>query len=695
MKLKRTLKVLVIGVFAAAIAAAQTADDLYQKALTKERAEGRYGEAIALYRQVLKQSPKDRGVAAKALLHIGQCLEKQGNAEARKTYEQLVREYPEQQDLVQQAKAHVAALGGGRAVSGGGMRSRQLWATDEDTGEGSISPDGRLLYFPDWSTGDLGVRDLASGEMRKLTHKGTWQQSADFAEVSRVSNSGRQVAYAWFVKDRGYELRVMKADGTNVRTIYRTDIGYVEPLAWSPDDSEIFALTTTKKGLASGVAIPATGGTARVIVPEGATRIAGASYSPDGKWIAFGAPGNARTNDIFLASRDGASRVPIVAHPANDTCPIWSADGKRLYFVSNRMGDFGLWALQMDGARPIGSPELVKGGLGARRVGTFGIARDGALLYTTLTGMQDVSVARLEARSGKVSDPVRISDRTPGANRTPAYSPDGRSLAYVTAQPSRGDEHILVTIRDVSSGNERQIEVDRAAPYLATLSWHSSGSSLVLQFRDVGDKNGIVVVDSKSGHATVLREIGGVRNPMNPAFSPDGKTLYRIHRPWPDGKFAILADDITSGATREVYSTPVGIRSMALSRDGSTLAFWAVGNSQDRADLLTIPVSGGQPTTVISLVASNPAVTAGIAFSPDSRWIYYVVADGSAASAPNRLVRVRTAGGQQEDTGISAPQLSNPSIHPDGDRIAFSAGARTEEVWALENFAPAASRASK
>lgn len=80
---------------------------------------------------------------------------------------------------------------------------------DDGGPTGSVSPDGRFLAFTDWRTGDLALRDLESGENRRLTDKGTWLESQQFAQFAKLSPDGRQVAYSWFTESDGYQLRVV------------------------------------------------------------------------------------------------------------------------------------------------------------------------------------------------------------------------------------------------------------------------------------------------------------------------------------------------------------------------------------------------------------------------------------------------------------------------------------------------------
>ena len=61
----------------------QSGNDLFQQALSKERAEGRIDEAIQIYERIVKEFAADRPLAAKALLQIGRGYERLGKADAQ------------------------------------------------------------------------------------------------------------------------------------------------------------------------------------------------------------------------------------------------------------------------------------------------------------------------------------------------------------------------------------------------------------------------------------------------------------------------------------------------------------------------------------------------------------------------------------------------------------------------------------
>lgn len=162
--------VAVVALGAVALVAASTAifaqkadqaEALLQAARAKHVVEGKLDEAVAIYRDVLARYGTNRPVAARALVGLGQCYEKLGAAqvaEARKVYERIVQQYPEQTDLVTQARARLAVLaaaaGGAATPVGSTLAVRRVWADmDGMDVTGKVSPDGRYVSTTHWSTG--------------------------------------------------------------------------------------------------------------------------------------------------------------------------------------------------------------------------------------------------------------------------------------------------------------------------------------------------------------------------------------------------------------------------------------------------------------------------------------------------------------------------------------------------------------
>jgi tetratricopeptide (TPR) repeat protein len=138
--------------FLIATAGAQKSDKaevLFESARQKEMLEGNLESAIKQYKEVVAKYGSHRAVAAKALVRMGQCYEKLGDAEARKAYERVVREFGDQKDLAETARTRLAALGqAGGLGRPSGITLRKVWGGTRGTVEGSPSPDGRHLSLP-------------------------------------------------------------------------------------------------------------------------------------------------------------------------------------------------------------------------------------------------------------------------------------------------------------------------------------------------------------------------------------------------------------------------------------------------------------------------------------------------------------------------------------------------------------------
>ncbi|MGZ0017490.1 S41 family peptidase [Yeosuana sp. AK3] len=69
------------------------------------------------------------------------------------------------------------------------------------------------------------------------------------------------------------------------------------------------------------------------------------SWSPDSKWLAYSLSDLDFNEEIYIHKADNSKPpVNISMHPKQDGGPIWSADGKKLVFSSNRNnGDYDVW----------------------------------------------------------------------------------------------------------------------------------------------------------------------------------------------------------------------------------------------------------------------------------------------------------------------------------------------------------------
>ena len=104
----------VVAVAASAIAAApaqapQNPERLLKAAMNTELVDGNLKAAIEQYKKVVESG--NRPLAAQALLHIAECYQKLGDAQARQVFERVVREYADQKKAVAIARERLGVKG--------------------------------------------------------------------------------------------------------------------------------------------------------------------------------------------------------------------------------------------------------------------------------------------------------------------------------------------------------------------------------------------------------------------------------------------------------------------------------------------------------------------------------------------------------------------------------------------------------
>ena len=670
--------------FSAGVVFSQSGHDLFQQALAKERADGNLEEAIKLYQRIVREFAKDRALSARALVQIGQCYEKLGNAEARKAYERVVRDFADQAEPVRVARERIAALQSGGANAGRTeMRLRRVWAAGL-VDFGRVSSDGRFLSFTDWENDDsLTIHDFATGENRRLTGKGTTAASSRSNGRSVLSPDSKQIAYDCYNEDGFEDLRIIGVDGSEPRLLYsnREQVRRIEPAAWSPDGRYILAGFLKKDDTWEMTLVAVGDGSVRPLKPLDRYAAQRARFSPDGRYIAYDTRG-----DIFLLETGTGRELPLVQHPANEYLLDWTPDS-RILFSSDRSGTRDAWLIGVSDGKPQGSPELVQKDVG--RSNPLGFTRAGACYYGTYAGAHEVYTAEIDLASGKlVSPPQPASRRWVGISRTPDWSPDGKFLAYL-----RGGQ---IVIRSAETGEERELKPKARSLRGLALRWAPDGKFLVVPGIDNEGRRGLMHVDVQTGDATLLVPLLE-RDTYFPRFdcSPDGKTIFYVSQDAPEGNDRTLfAWDLqTRRETALVRRRSLG--SFSVSPDGRWLVLTAWGEPTNSQVLFIMPTAGGDLRELVRIGAeeSNGRVTP--LWTPDGRWVIFAKGARGKPTRDVQLWRIPAEGGEPTRLDVTIDNLWRLRLHPDGRRIAFDTSGGKAEVWVLENFLPALKAAGK
>ena len=208
----------------------------------------------------------------------------------------------------------------------------------------SISWDGTRIAYenhgPDhWS---LLVRNRASDRELKLLSSQYWLLTA------RLSGDGRQVLYTDFAHS---DLLSIPSAGGIAETLCGgcgTTMGAStdgrEILYEPPENEDVLMYDTARRSTVK-----------LALRPSPDLILSGSRFSPDGKWVAFHALRNAtNTAQIWIAPIGPVLPVPqsewiaVTDGSKLERDPAWSADGRFLYFISERDGFRCIWARQLN-----------------------------------------------------------------------------------------------------------------------------------------------------------------------------------------------------------------------------------------------------------------------------------------------------------------------------------------------------------
>ena len=384
----------------------------------------------------------------------------------------------------------------------------------------SLSPDGTVVVYARSVEGnyDIFYQRVEGGQPINLTAG----SPADDIQPA-FSPDGQQIA---FRSERdGGGIFLMGATGESVRRL--TDFGF-NP-AWSPDGREIAIATegafNPKARLSSSqiFRIDVVTGTRRSLaVPDGVQP----SWSPHGSRIAFwgvAQPGARRV--IWTIPVKGGDPVTVAQDEFYNWNPVWSPDGRFLYFASDRGGSMNIWrvaineqtgqvlgvpqpvttssewsalpSLSRDGRRLVyatnnsrsfvelvpfdpktgqtnGSPDLVYEG--ARSVRSCDVSPDGGwLVLRASSPTDDLLLIRSDGRDLRelTNDPVR--------ERTPQWSPDGRRILFAS---DRSGKYEAWTIRP--DGSELKQVTDFAAQPVLLPFWAPDGRRIGFTYGSQG-----------------------------------------------------------------------------------------------------------------------------------------------------------------------------------------------------------------
>ena len=674
---------------AAAPLIAQTGNDLFQQALVKERADGDLRGAIAIYERIAREFTADRTLAANALVQMGQCYEKLGSEEAERAYRRVVQDYADQAEVVTRARARLAALRQPPARAEESVILLRQLPDDPGFIDGSPMPDARSFVYIDYSTGDVALQDLVSGETRRLTDEGTWESPARYAINVVASPDGKMAAYTWSQQgDSLIELRVVGTDGSAPRVLCSNtdEVGY--PMSWSSDGRHIAVWVFDSVDRTGSVAwVSVEDGSIRQLATFPSWEWAGLSHSPDDRFVAVEYPvkHDSGRYDLFLVATGGGGMVPLVDHPANDRLLGWLPTTEYVLFLSDRSGDWDLWAVRVEDGRPSGDPIALKRGVG--NIDALGFTENGSMVFYVYTIRRATAIAPFDAATGQME--VAASEPLLGSLSRVVWSPSGRHLAFVRQETGPGGpgwlESVLV-VKDLATGEERTLagNLDPIVP-----RWFPDEESILVAAREkerpAQAGSGLYRIDVATGDARAIVEPGpDAQARIGGIPTADGEGLIYAR----DGRLALR--NLSSGRDTELHvERGLATNLFALSPNGAEVVF-AVNEAEEESPalagdgkLMVAPVAGGEARELIAI--EGPGGVHCIQWTPDGRHVLYLQMQphGEEGAA---LWRVSRTGGEAEKLWQTEDRMIWFGLSPDGSQAVYATSEVDFEVWVMDNL---------
>jgi Tol biopolymer transport system component len=532
----------------------------------------------------------------------------------------------------------------------------------------ALSPDGQwLAYRSDAEgTGDIMIRRIGEDTAQNLTR----ELHADESDPA-FSPDGQQLAFRSSYQNGG--IYIVNRSGGAVRRM--TNFG-ASP-AWTPDGAAIVFATRSsaapRGGASPGEAFTPPGvgaGTSAgwiVHLSTGAlTRLSRGDFrqpavSPDGRRIAYWSAPHATSNrsrgwDHGLRTITVEGRGAILVSPtaATDWNPVWSPDGKFLYFLSDRDGRVAIWRVAMNRRTGTASGPPVRMALQADRAAWLAISRQGRHLAwataewrPTLLRIDYDADARTTRGTPAAIDtgllPPRCSEPSPDESMLAFASDQHQPDIYVAGPGGRG-------LRAITTDSAME-GCPRWSPDGRRIAFHSNAGRASRIWTANADGTGLRELASAGGDL------------VHPVWAPDGQSLVAWNRSQQALHLVWLGGDGAVRAAGALPSLPHTFTPTGWSPDGSRIAgtalgaVWIYSTARRTYDRL---VAGASPTWLSS-----------------SRRLVYV-SDGRLIllDVPTRFTR--------EILAIPDLSLDAPFLSPDDRHLYFSRNAPEANIWVVE-----------
>ncbi len=523
----------------------------------------------------------------------------------------------------------------------------------------AISPDGKMLAYAAGQATHMRIfiRPVGGGRTIPLSddpeafeYQPRW--SPDSTQILYLTQQGAFVASAM--------------GGTSRKVVS----GPLSAAAWSPDGTQLL--------LARGpaLAVAQLDGSGERVLGTASDVLYSCDWSPTGGWIAcalgnFGSVipgnnfGNIAPSALVLIPAAGGEFTEVTKVSELNNSPVWSLDGRQLYFISTRQGPRDIYVVDIaEDGQVRGEPRRISTGLGAQSI-AFSAERLVYVSYSAraniwslpipTSGVIDTSGARALTNGNQVVESLRVSS-------------DGQWLLYDSTLHLNAEVFRL----PLAGGGAERVTTDPSDDFAPDLS--PDGREVAYHSWRSGSRD-IFISPVAGGPAQQITATAAQES--YPRWSPDGRALTFVDQA--AAGVAGTALYVTRRDSSGIWSAPV------LIPGGGASGVW-LNNEQlvgarvpGRIEL--IPVDGGQARVIYAPSRAGDPRAESVGLGVDARTIYFKSHDAEGRAA---FWSVSLAGGQPRML-VRFDDLTRVSIRPDfavgAGKFFFTLEDRQADIW--------------
>jgi Tol biopolymer transport system component len=427
-------------------------------------------------------------------------------------------------------------------------------------------------------------------------------------------------------------------------------------------------------------------------------------FSPDGKKMVYVWGGEDGQNlDLYIQSLEDNSVRRFTTDPADDLSPVWSPDGSRIAWMRTSRNETAVFVANVAGGMHGKVADVYP--IRVEAVGRhLDWSPDGLYLAAPDKSQPEepFHIALIRVKDGSRTVVTLPPDKIIG-DLSPAFSPDGKSLAFLRAAASGVDD---VYVAPVQGGTPHRITSDNRNAL--SVAWTPDGRYLVFssdrrrnsvlwRVRASGGEperipavaenaaDPIFARDGRMAYAQVFQDaniwrvetaegkppvkvISSTQYDSSPQFSPDGsRVAFRSNR---SGSNEIWVTDSNGQIPVQLtrFAGPL-TGTPRWSPDGMNIAFDT--RPEGQADIYVVSSIGGTPRRVTKSEAEHVVPS----WSIDGAWIYFA----SNRTGAWQVWRAPSAGGTEEQVTRSGGFAAFES--PDGKYLYYAKGRSATGLW--------------